>query len=184
MAICDVCNSTVSSEEGATYSATEFRELVANGFEPDESAISLMTLFGVSRQQAVAQWKQGLVAQSATNWVLCPSCAARARNHVPARTGSGQSPKDDAPPVPISQHHKDDSQGMKGQNEARKPHSERTPMNYWKRLFGGLIERQRDPIAQNVAATAKESEMSIDAGPFRVSFTKIPGSGRRCCKRG
>ncbi len=88
MGTCDVCNATTSWEQGTTYTATEFRQLVSKGFEPDESTIRMMTIYGISRQQAIAQWKLGLVAQSATDWLLCPSCASRAARYMPKKAGA------------------------------------------------------------------------------------------------
>lgn len=83
MATCDVCNGDTSWEEGTTYSAGEFRRLVSKGFEPDGSSIALMTAFGMSRQQAISQWKTGLVQGSTTDWLLCRSCATRATTYSP-----------------------------------------------------------------------------------------------------
>ncbi|MDD5542351.1 MAG: hypothetical protein PHX83_04185 [Acidobacteriia bacterium] len=78
MATCDLCNATTSWQEGKVYSASDFRELVARGLQPDESTLAVMMAFGASRGQAVQQWKTGLVAQSSTDWLLCPVCAVRA----------------------------------------------------------------------------------------------------------
>lgn len=90
MAICDNCNSTTSWEEGTSYTATEFREVVSKGFEPAENIIGMMiSSLGLSREQAIAHWKQGLVAGSTTGWLLCPSCAAMAAKYLPKPSGTG-----------------------------------------------------------------------------------------------
>jgi uncharacterized RDD family membrane protein YckC len=88
---CDVCNSPTSWESGTAYTADEFRQLVAKGFGPSEAMVARMTLFGISREQAIAQWKHGLVAQSTTGWLLCPACAARAARYMPKPVGTGPS---------------------------------------------------------------------------------------------
>ncbi len=90
MATCDVCNATTSPEEGTVYSADEFRRLVAKGFTPDLATMSILPgLTGLSQQQWLAAWKQGLVAQSTTAWLLCPACAARAAKYMPKKAGTG-----------------------------------------------------------------------------------------------
>ena len=38
---------------------------------------------------ALVQWKHGLVANSKTGWLLCPSCAARAAKYLPKPAGTG-----------------------------------------------------------------------------------------------
>ena len=88
-AMCDVCSSPTSWEEGTGYTAGEFRKMVAKGFGPDEKMITMQEAFGATRQQAISQWKNGLVAQSTTGWLLCPSCAQRASRYMPKKAGGG-----------------------------------------------------------------------------------------------
>src|SRR3990170_1146881 len=88
MTNCDVCNSPTTWESGTAYTPDEFRQLVAKGFGPSDEMVSRMTLFGISREQAIAQWKRGLVAQSTTGWLLCPTCAARAARYLPKPVGA------------------------------------------------------------------------------------------------
>lgn len=82
--ICDVCNATIEAGEATAYSAEQFRGLVANGFEPGEETFQLAATFGISRQESLRNWKNELVAQSESGWLLCPKCNARARLHLPA----------------------------------------------------------------------------------------------------
>ena len=90
MGICDVCNRPTPSGGGTWYTADEFRQIVTKGFEPDGILINnMITMFGISKQQAVAQWKGGLVSQSKTPWSLCSSCAARASYYMPKPAGTG-----------------------------------------------------------------------------------------------
>ena len=73
---CDVCGGVTTWEEGTAYSADEFRTLVRLGFEPP----SMVAMLGPS---AIHGWKTGLVANSTTGWLLCPTCARRAANYLP-----------------------------------------------------------------------------------------------------
>ena len=82
-AACDVCNRPTSWELGTSYTADEFRALVARGFEPDEALMPRAAALGVPRDVAVRQWKDDLVAHGTTGWLLCPSCADRAASHLP-----------------------------------------------------------------------------------------------------
>jgi tetratricopeptide (TPR) repeat protein len=82
--LCDVCNATIEEGEGTAYSADQFRALVANGFEPGEEAFQLAAMFGISRQESLRNWKNELVAQSESGWLLCPKCNARAQLFLPA----------------------------------------------------------------------------------------------------
>ncbi|MCU0483392.1 MAG: hypothetical protein MUC54_03845 [Chloroflexi bacterium] len=94
-AICDVCNQPTSELVGTAYSASEFRDLVARGFEPGPEMFLHATAFGIDRQTALAGWKHDLVARSTTGWLLCPACAARAGRLTP-RGAAAPSPA----PVP------------------------------------------------------------------------------------
>jgi hypothetical protein len=81
MSVCDVCNASTSFAEGTTYTADEFRRLVAKGFQPPASMFALTGAFGMSQKDALEGWRRGLVATSTTDWLLCPSCAAKAKNY-------------------------------------------------------------------------------------------------------
>ena len=91
MSACDVCSATTSWQEGTAYTAAEFKKLVSKGFEPGESSIAMGTMFGSSRKEVIAAWREGIVAQSTTDWLLCPACAARANPLFPKKAGTGPS---------------------------------------------------------------------------------------------
>jgi uncharacterized membrane protein YhaH (DUF805 family) len=82
MVACDVCSASTSWETGTAYTADEFRRLVHLGFEPPQQVIALGSA-------AVNGWKNGLVANSDTGWLLCPDCARRAARYMPKSSGSG-----------------------------------------------------------------------------------------------
>lgn len=82
MGNCDVCNGYTTWETGTAYTADEFRTIVRMGFEPPPS----IKMLGPA---AVQGWKTGLVANSTTGWLLCPSCAQRAARYLPKAAGSG-----------------------------------------------------------------------------------------------
>jgi hypothetical protein len=89
MPICDTCNSPTTWEEGTGYTAAEFRKMVSQGLGPHETTLILSEAMGIPRHQAISQWKNGLVAQSTTGWLLCPSCAAGAARYMPKAAGAG-----------------------------------------------------------------------------------------------
>ena len=90
MNFCDVCGYPTTAEEGTGYTAKEFRRMVLEmGFGPDESMINSHVAMGISRQEAINQWKNVLVAGSATGWLLCPKCATRASKYLYKPAGSG-----------------------------------------------------------------------------------------------
>ena len=72
-AVCDVCNRPTSQFEGKAYTASEFRGLVARGFEPDEGIVLQAAMFGIARDTAIRQWKNDLVAHSTTGWGSTPA---------------------------------------------------------------------------------------------------------------
>ena len=86
-AACDVCSRPTSWLEGTSYTADEFRGLVARGFEPDDVIARQAALHGITRDFAVRQWKDDLVVRSTTGWLLCPTCAARATRYGPKPAG-------------------------------------------------------------------------------------------------
>jgi hypothetical protein len=81
MSVCDVCNASTSFAEGTTYTATDFRRLVSRGFQPPASMFALTAAFGMSQREALEGWKNTIVATSETDWLLCPSCAAKAKQY-------------------------------------------------------------------------------------------------------
>lgn len=89
MPICDMCSSPTTWETGTGYTAAEFRRMVSQGLGPHESTLDLSEAMGMPRSEAISQWKNGLVAQSTTGWLLCPSCAARAARYMPKQAGTG-----------------------------------------------------------------------------------------------
>ena len=77
---CDLCNTEVSWASGTQVGAADFRRLVANGLEPDESMFAMAAAMGMDRQQALQHWKANIVGQS-SGWLLCAQCCSRARNY-------------------------------------------------------------------------------------------------------
>lgn len=75
---CDVCNVTVSANQGTRIAPAEFRALLAKGFGTDETNIELLTDAGMPRDQAVAMLAKQY-GESQSDWLLCASCASRAR---------------------------------------------------------------------------------------------------------
>jgi DNA-directed RNA polymerase subunit M/transcription elongation factor TFIIS len=96
MQSCDVCAQSTTWAQGTSYTADDFRELVARGFEPVEQMASYLAqakaLHGLDEQKALFAWKNGLVAQSTTHWLLCPGCASLAARHLP-RPAGGKPPE-------------------------------------------------------------------------------------------
>ena len=82
MVNCDVCGGLTTWDDGTGYTADEFRTIVRKGFEPHSSVMVLGSA-------AVQGWKNGLVANSTTGWLLCPACATRAFRYMPKRSGTG-----------------------------------------------------------------------------------------------
>lgn len=82
MANCDICGGMTAWGTGTTYTADEFRMIVAMGFRPDRKVVMM-------GPAAVQGWINGLVASSTTGWLLCPSCAVRAAQYMPKTTGTG-----------------------------------------------------------------------------------------------
>ena len=79
--VCDLCNMPTDVDPSRVYSPSEFRSLAANGLQPDESMLSMFTAMGLQRNQALAHWKSKIVGTSTTDWLLCPSCAAKANRY-------------------------------------------------------------------------------------------------------
>ena len=96
MANCDTCAAETTWEIGTAYTPDEFRELVNRGYIAEDTIKQFPASF--SREHAIAQWKQGLVAQSQTPWLLCPRCAKEAGKYMTKEAGTGPPPG-----VPISE---------------------------------------------------------------------------------
>jgi WD40 repeat protein len=81
MASCDVCGAVASRAKNPVYLADEFRQLVANGFGPAPATVARWAAEqGVTEAAALAEWR-GKVAQTASDWLLCPSCAERTASY-------------------------------------------------------------------------------------------------------
>ena len=94
MGTCDVCNASITLPERTIYSASEFKNLVSKGFEPDEATIARrIKLLGESRRSVIARWAQGTVAASKTDWLLCESCAARAEKSLSGQASESKNTK-------------------------------------------------------------------------------------------
>lgn len=79
---CDICNQTITFSEGKSFTANEFRNIVAHGFEPSENVITMGTMFGLSRETVIEDWKKNMVEQSPTGWLLCRDCSKKARLYM------------------------------------------------------------------------------------------------------
>ncbi len=90
MPICDVCSREIPSLLfGTLYTAEEFREIVAQGFvPPDETVATLATIAGIPKVDFLPQWKQGIVKQTTTGWLLCFACAEQAGIYLPKESGN------------------------------------------------------------------------------------------------
>jgi hypothetical protein len=75
---CDVCNATVPANQGTRIAPAEFRALLAKGFGMDEMNIKMLTDAGMPREQALAMLARQY-GTSQSDWLLCASCATRAR---------------------------------------------------------------------------------------------------------
>lgn len=60
-----------------------FRDIVRGGFGPSQAAITHALMTGETERQFVQGWKTNLVETSTTPWLLCPSCATRAKGFMP-----------------------------------------------------------------------------------------------------
>jgi hypothetical protein len=82
-AICDICNASVTPAAGTVFTAEVFRDIVRAGFGPSQEAIAHAVMTGATEDQFVQGWKDDLVETSATPWLLCPACLARAEGFMP-----------------------------------------------------------------------------------------------------
>jgi HEAT repeat protein len=88
---CEVCNTKTSWELVTAYSADDFYELVTKGFTPPDQTLRPMILMGMSKDEALAQWKDSLVAETTTDWLLCPECEAQAVSLLPKKSDTDSS---------------------------------------------------------------------------------------------
>ena len=79
--VCDLCNAPTDVEPSRVFSPTAFRSLAANGLQPDEATLTMFAAMGLQRDQALAHWKSQIVGAATTDWLLCPSCAAKANRY-------------------------------------------------------------------------------------------------------
>jgi len=77
---CDICNAVTPRGEVSAFAADELRQVVAAGFEPGEEFDRHAAMSALTRSQLLERWKHGLVAQSTSDWWLCPKCIARAQS--------------------------------------------------------------------------------------------------------
>ncbi|HUQ94230.1 MAG TPA: hypothetical protein VM120_21300 [Bryobacteraceae bacterium] len=59
----------------------EVRETVRAGLRPTGTASDLAQVFGLPKHEMERDWVQ-MVMRDATDWILCPSCAAKADSHL------------------------------------------------------------------------------------------------------
>ncbi len=79
--VCDVCRAATNFQEATVYTADEFRQVVDLGYKPLESVFKGAFTF--------SEWARVWVANSRTDWVLCPSCAHAAGAFMPKPVGTG-----------------------------------------------------------------------------------------------
>ena len=79
--VCDLCNTGTEVDPSRVYSPSAFRAMAARGLQPDESILTMFSVMGLSREQALAHWKSQIVGMATTDWLLCPSCATRANQY-------------------------------------------------------------------------------------------------------
>ncbi len=98
MANCDICNAALGRDEGTAYSLEDLQDLLGRGFGPPDGIIRRALAAGWTREQVLARWRQGLDARPQPYWMLCASCAERARAFFqPALPLEAAA---EAPPVP------------------------------------------------------------------------------------
>lgn len=81
--VCDICNAPVTPLVATAFTPDEFRQIVRQGFGPSLAALMYAKLMGIDEEQFVRGWKNDIVERSTTPWLLCPSCAERARAFLP-----------------------------------------------------------------------------------------------------
>jgi ankyrin repeat protein/predicted RNA-binding Zn-ribbon protein involved in translation (DUF1610 family) len=97
-AACDICGNPTSWERGTGYTADEFRDVVARGYELDGIGLfKHANARHISVADAPRAWKDS-VARSRTGWLLCPFCALPAARYLPKSPGA-QSREVVKPPI-------------------------------------------------------------------------------------
>ena len=84
--VCDVC---AAPGEGTHVSAASFRSAVMKGFDPFHRRL----VGGLHSNNSCPFWRDGIVAQSATDWNLCSVCYASAWSRLPAGTSKPPPPR-------------------------------------------------------------------------------------------
>jgi hypothetical protein len=79
--LCDRCNAPITPPAGTVFTPDVFRQIVRRGFGPSFEAMITPVMMG-TEEQYVRGWKSDLVERSTTPWLLCPSCAAQAREFL------------------------------------------------------------------------------------------------------
>ncbi len=82
---CDVCNKALAPGAGERITPDIFNYLLNNGFGLDETNIKMLTDAGMTRSAAESALKEQY-RQSKSDWLLCPSCAAKAMAIIAGQT--------------------------------------------------------------------------------------------------
>jgi simple sugar transport system permease protein len=89
MAVCGVCNTEISEHESQRISATEFRQIVVNGFNPFTENIQFSgEVAGQSKDIQYQNWKAQVLASN-TDRILCNRCYDIAQRYSSKRVTEG-----------------------------------------------------------------------------------------------
>lgn len=77
MSTCDLC-SGAADKNAVRFSSSYFRRLVEIGLRPEGSMLTLGTVLGMSKDEAITGWVQQVMSDS-TDWLLCQQCAQKAQ---------------------------------------------------------------------------------------------------------
>ena len=89
--LCDVCNSIISEGSGERITPDALNYLLDNGFGLDETTIKILTDTGISRKSAETALKEEF-RRNTTDWLLCLTCAVKAKKTLANRTEKWVSP--------------------------------------------------------------------------------------------
>ncbi len=78
---CDICNTHITYGAEEQITPDVFTYLIDNGFELDEINIKMLTDNGMSRSAAEDALRDQY-RHSKSDWLLCPNCAAKAKDIV------------------------------------------------------------------------------------------------------
>jgi hypothetical protein len=87
-ALCDCCNNATSFKAGTYYTGSEFVTLLRKGLEPGQGMINVAMASGISKETLLAALPNEISSNFSTGWLLCPSCAAKARNILAKSAGN------------------------------------------------------------------------------------------------